>query len=644
MNKKIFFIILGALLLLALIFILWFWFFGRDRSDVLPNTGSFGSAGNASQNTGNSGTGGNDQTPIGSNTSVPTGGTSGSSGGSSNQGISSSGLTTSFITTPSGVTWLDGTGGGSVNNRFTPTPINALNTIDVSGIGLIGNNNTGTGGQGGGIGLGGAAAGAAAGLAACTAGIFLGGAGGAAVGATAAGAAAASLVPGFIVADPGLRAQTAVSLGFQSNDTIRENFLNCITRGIARIAIEQITTSVVDWINSGFDGQPSFVQDYEQFFTDVADKAAGQYIEGSGLAFLCSPFQLQVKIAIAQSYANRKSSSASSCTLTNVVGNVEEFLNGNFAAGGWGGFLSLTTMPINNPYGAYIHGQISLGNEIASAQASAQANIKDGFIGSKEEYDCQVRVNSQGVAERRCKERIVTPGTILENALIDTNNQTLLSLNLADNFDEIIGALVQQLMTRTLYDGLANLSNKGSYKDNFSQAKTQAALDAAQSLLTSLQSASQLSQQYGTSQQGSIADIQVAQAQLNTLYNCWATAALQPGLTSAQVAQAESNAGQASTTIRSLETRVALFNNNIVKANAAVTTIQHLQTSALMATTLAEVQAVQARFTAAQNSGALITQATVTSAQQDRQTLQSEMNGINQNTSTQLTQCYAFGQ
>jgi len=621
MKKKIFFIILGALLILALIFLLWFWFFGRhNKTDILPNNGSLGTSQDANNTGANGDASGNGQAPIGSNTNTGDT-TNGDTGSGANGQTTIPDLTYDYLSTtttysiiPSSVIWLDGTGnsgGGSTNNRFSPTPINQLDTINVSGIGNIGSTNKGTGGLGFSESL---------------------------LGAGIAGVVSCS---GFLVGSAAGALSVTSAFSVQVNDPAKntEDVMDCMTRVIAKIALQQITASIVDWINSGFNGQPAFVQDYEQFFTDVADKAAGEFIQGSGLAFLCSPFKLQIKIAIAQSYANRKSSSAGSCTLSSVVGNIEQFMKGDFAQGGWGGLVSFTTMPVNNPYGAYMYGQVALNNQVILATSKAGSTISPGgFLSTTEEYDCQTRRGAGGeVVKYGCKTRIVTPGQVIEGNVRKVMDLPIDQNLLADSFDEIVNALINQLITKTLYGGLSNLNKSGD-------AGQQRGIDAAQTLLTNLQASSQLAQQYGTSQQGSISDIQVAQNQLTSLANCWATAASSTSLSSTQIAQAQGNAAAANTTIASLESRVALFNNNILKANTAVATIQQLQTNALTATTLKEVQAVQAQFTAAQNSGALITQATVTSAQQDRQTLQSEMSGLNQSTAAQITQCYAFGQ
>src|SRR6185437_8114096 len=137
MKKKIFFIVIGALLILALIFLLWFWFFGRgNKSDVLPNNGSLGTASDATNNGSNGSGTGNGQAPYGTdtgaNTSAGTGGnsTAGSGTNASNEipTYTLGSTSISYYSAPQGVTWFStgagGVGGGGYS--FNTTPISGV--------------------------------------------------------------------------------------------------------------------------------------------------------------------------------------------------------------------------------------------------------------------------------------------------------------------------------------------------------------------------------------------------------------------------------------------------------------------------------------------------------------------------------------
>jgi hypothetical protein len=214
--------------------------------------------------------------------------------------------------------------------------------------------------------------------------------------------------------------------------------LDSIATTILKRSLEAIANSTVDWINSGFDGNPTFVTDPGQHFLNIADSVAGEYIEGAGLSGLCSPFQASIRISLQQNYmrsTGRSSASNSQCTLTGIVGNIENFYQ-DFSEGGWAGWLSMTQNDNNNPYGAYIKAEIELDSRLANVLKieEDQLNWGQGFLSTKGP-DGQIR----------------TPGTVIEGQLQNVLGTGVRQLELADEFDEIIGALVSQLLQRTVF-------------------------------------------------------------------------------------------------------------------------------------------------------------------------------------------------
>lgn len=651
MRRKLIFIILGALVVLGLIVFVWFWFFGRN-TQTPGGGGGFDTAEDRPGGGGTGGTGGNQQTPFGTgdnqdtsssggsatfqptvsiydNAGAPTGGGAPGTVGSAGEVAPPAAVYPGAIP---GVTWIDGSvgsgsaGGGTGNlQSFNPTPVNQLNTVNINGTGYF--NSSSSGGSDG-------LDPALAGLIGCTAGFLTG----------LAETAITTAVTGLFA----VTVNAPVS-NLKDADTLMKDFLGCIARTIARQALQKITSSVVDWINSGFDGSPAIVQDYKQFFLSAADQALGEFIQGSDLSFLCSPFQSQVKVAIAQSYARPSAGVGGgsgsggtvgpSCTLSGVVGNVDAFLQNGFSSGGWPGLLAYTTEPTNNPYGAYMYG-VQAANQI---QAQAVQTARDeltfsGYKPYKELYDCK----PTGGSTPDCKTRIVTPTAAVEGIAQNTLDLPTAALNAAKNFDEIISALLTQLVNRAIYQGLSNLSGQNGYESNFSSAENTQARLAAEDLLAQMQGAINLAGQYGSNAQGSIRDIQNAQGQLVELQNCWSGVASSTGITATQQSQALTNAAGAASRVQELEAQVQFYNSQITTANAAIARVQELQTNALAARSLSDVQNVEASFTTAQNSGTLITQSAVTSAQQDRTTLQAQMAARNQQTATELAQCHAF--
>lgn len=648
MNKRILFIILGALLLAVLTFVLWFWFFGRhNKAEVLPNNGSLGTATDSSNSGNTSGSGGNGQAPYGSNTNTSNNTGTQDSTNTEPQGtvFTYNFASTSFTSTPAGVTWLSnsftlGSGGGGFD--FDQSDINDVQDGTVTGSPYI---SKVTGADGQDISL-------LSSLAVVIGGCLISYAAQEAVvapattlistGVSSAGNFLASLfginLSGTTPLNP-MYTSDITEQGKTSTQTVSE----CLTRTLGRLAVQAITDSTVDWINSGFDGQPAYVQDFGQFFDKVADQSAGEFIQSSDLAFLCSPFQLQVKIAIAQSYANRKSSSAGSCTLTGVTSNINSFLNGNFSDGGWPAFLELTTVPSNNPYAGFVQGQIMLGNKIVYDTNNAKESVSPGgFLSQTQKSNCKIRTTKDpdGTSRKEeygCTYKIVTPGSVIEDSLHTAMDGQLDSLQLGESIDQILGALSNQLITKLLYNGLANVSPSDDFTDKKSTSK-------AQTLMETLGNSVSSAQQYAGIKQRTISDIQAAQQNLATLADCWSRVASSTTLSSDKVMQGSAGFTSAVANITSLQSQITQINDKITSANSTITKLQEFQTDLLLATVAKDVDTVQGSYNAIKNTDTphLYDATDVTNAQQDRQSVQSQVATLNQSTATQLTQCHAI--
>lgn len=574
-------------MLLLLMALLWWWFLGRP-APAPTQTGTFGQSPNQTSS-GNSGT----QTPTNIGTPLtPVGGYQ--IGGTASQGYGGGGgsitqisTTTYTYKTPSGVSWIGG--------PFTPTPINQVGSA---------NPTPPPPGSAGGGGNDAAANALIGGAAQCT--VFI-------------TRAVAGVLTGSVFSPSAL---AAVRVDAPTDDM--RAFLDCMTRALARVALQQMTNSVLKWVNSGFNGQPAYVQSFQQLFLTVADQAAGQFIQGSALSFLCTPFQNPVRIAIAQSYA-RRNASANSCTLSKVlaINNINGFMNGNFSQGGWQGFLSFVSSPTNNPFGAYLYGQSALQSSISQAQQYTTLDLQNGrgFQSYYEPYNCKAVIDPISLKTgQSCQYRITTPGSVIEPQVNNSLGTGQRQLELAKNFDDIVSVFLQTLVTSALYSGLSHAGTP-SAPPTLTQA--------GQALLNDLQQAVGVAQQYGYTKQGAISDIQNAQSNLKNLANCYES-------------KGNSTAKQAALDkIASLESRVGSFNNQITTANASISTLETLMTRALATHSDAEAAAVRADFDAAAAAGQLITANDLTTAQQDRTTLQSEMTTLNQDTATKLNQCYA---
>src|SRR3989344_5127910 len=121
-------------------------------------------------------------------------------------------------------------------------------------------------------------------------------------------------------------ATTGVSAGLQTTLNYKELTLDGLMWAMAKQTLSNMVSSIINWINTGFEGSPAFVQDLDRFLLNTADETLGLFLEQmADLSFLCDPFRLDVRIALATVKSTR---TAPSCTLSGALENIESFIAG----------------------------------------------------------------------------------------------------------------------------------------------------------------------------------------------------------------------------------------------------------------------------------------------------------------------------
>ena len=272
--------------------------------------------------------------------------------------------------------------------------------------------------------------------------------------------------------------------GAQVSIMAKENLLDGIGWAIAKQMVSSMTQSLLNWINSGFQGSPAFITDLNGFLLDALDTAAGEYIKSLGFygEFICSPFRLDVQAALSINYAAARSGMPSgpsepSCKLSDIGNNIEDFMNGSMTD--WGQWLTITSNPQNTPFGAYLEAEAKLNIKLRNeaGQEIEIASWSDGFLSKRVCEMIEGQAAGQGT---NC--RITTPGKVISEALtfqLSTGARTLIE---ADEINEIIGALINQLTLKAMQgiNGLLGLGGNSNYTDNsYGPSGTQSFIDAA---------------------------------------------------------------------------------------------------------------------------------------------------------------------
>ena len=247
----------------------------------------------------------------------------------------------------------------------------------------------------------------------------------------------------------------------------------CIVNGM----IAYIANSTIQWINTGFNGNPAFLENPDQFFKQLADEEAASFVQNLAYGTLgvnvCEVYRATMVKAILNQYAQQNQRSGNyqnggygggkgisngflGCSFDQNPNKLNSFLKGNFIqGGGWDTWYKLTQNTKNNPYDTYFNTQDRLNRQIDSVQASTNKELdrNNGFLTFKKCPTGQEgKLNQTGCTS-------VTPGSVIQDQLNSTLNLGKNRLVLADKFDQVVEALVNQLIQTAIGHVLEGTNN-----------------------------------------------------------------------------------------------------------------------------------------------------------------------------------------
>jgi len=265
---------------------------------------------------------------------------------------------------------------------------------------------------------------------------------------------------------------------------LKEYVLDGLAWTAANVIIDQFGDALVDWIRNGFDGSPMFLSDPEGFFRDTANQISGAIIDDLDMEWLCDPLgKLRLSIDFFFPGTDR---AKYRCTFNDIADTLESYADRDDISD-WinvnvnvhernivraygsdyrnGGFLMwlFTAQKKNNDLGrtiqtandAYAAARISVGTE------KFGLTLNSGFFGVRKcveyvEGGELAGMTSEGknAGKPPCKKwETKTPGTLVQDQLNDVGGKDLSRLQVADEIDEIIGALATTMIGWLLTGG-----------------------------------------------------------------------------------------------------------------------------------------------------------------------------------------------
>lgn len=233
-------------------------------------------------------------------------------------------------------------------------------------------------------------------------------------------------------------------------ECIKENFLDVALKAASNAILRAMTNSVVSWIQGG---GGNFVQNLTGELQRQLDLTLGEFLNRLAGINMCGNIGAYLQIAL-RSPGGRAFSQKYSCTLSNIVSNLQNFFT-NFQNGGWPAWFHLAFTPTADPAGALIFAiddKLRLGGEVKDSLINNFLAGK-GFLGIR---DCKQVPDGdetlEGVPTMYTKCTTITPGATvaraLEKAAVDTPFEQLVNVHeIQEMVNAILNALIQKVMT-----------------------------------------------------------------------------------------------------------------------------------------------------------------------------------------------------
>ncbi|HLP86912.1 MAG TPA: hypothetical protein VK153_03515 [Candidatus Paceibacterota bacterium] len=296
----------------------------------------------------------------------------------------------------------------------------------------------------------------------------------------------------------------------------REECFNGIAVTLARNQLTAMTRYTMNWVNTGFNGDPMYVRDITSFTnslernvletginkltnthmaypygTAFSRTAINSYKAGSSLRSGATNFLDSLTSDLANFITDPNSyySNSEELTVLEKSKRANDAFSDDFAVGGWDGWLALTQRDQNNPLGFAMQVSQYLGDQQTMQVQNTKDELltNDGFLSQKrcvlwELYEAegvpiyafamdQSEIGKIETSESRksdfdkCKKyEVVTPGSLIKDKLSTYVNSPERQLELVDTINESLNALFSSLISKFQHEGLSSISSE-SYTD-----------------------------------------------------------------------------------------------------------------------------------------------------------------------------------
>ncbi len=241
----------------------------------------------------------------------------------------------------------------------------------------------------------------------------------------------------------------------------KETCLDKIAYNVAKQSLSKTTARTLNWVNTGFGGNPFYVVNQNAYFKSIADEQIKKYVEE--LPQKNNIFGESIRNNIISQITGRSVPQNS----TSYKSKEFESFNQDFRNGGWDMWL-LSVDGEYNPITSYINETGTLGKNIQNNLSTVQNELLQGqgFLSQKkcakyENKSWMLDPNSptyDPTYKPSCLEwKTVTPGTIIADQAKTALQTPFRQLENADEFNEVLGTLFTKILNNLLSKGIGGL-------------------------------------------------------------------------------------------------------------------------------------------------------------------------------------------
>lgn len=250
----------------------------------------------------------------------------------------------------------------------------------------------------------------------------------------------------------------------------KETCLDAIAYTLSRQALSQVTNKTLNWINTGFGGNPFYVKNMNSFLGSIKDEQIRSYIgiadninRGNGDAVGTAVTNKIIEMLTG------RTTPIPSGPPTPAQKKYDDFTK-DFTSGGWDAWYRMTQFG-ENPIAGVLETSERLGKNIAQEQENAKQQLlqNNGFLSAQKcvqyapttnaDDSLDFSLNPDG-SQRCLKWETTTPGSVISSQAQSITNTNTRQLEAADELNEVLGAFFDNMLNKLIQRGLDGLQKE----------------------------------------------------------------------------------------------------------------------------------------------------------------------------------------